>query len=128
MSEEHDETNDYYLDDVPDEDDDKVVIELSPDFSFSIDYFKLLKFSNMIRDQYPKNEINLLSDDLQQYQQKYSLKSDNIISFFDCFNVKVQLNRDNYLDFLTLSKIFKVSKIDCILRKYANEHLRDPDF
>ena len=68
--------NDEIDDDIPK---DEVKIQLSMNV-IKIDYFKLWRWSRLIKKEYPIENINLyLSQNIQQYQQKYKIKEENTI-------------------------------------------------
>ena len=60
---------------------DSINIQLSSE-NVKINYYQLLKWSKLVRDQYPKDEINRLSKDIQIFSQKYDIKDKSIKSFF----------------------------------------------
>ena len=110
------------------ESNDIVEIQLISD-SIQINYYQLLKWSKLVREQYPKDDIDRLSYDLRGYQQKYDLKEENIKSFFKCISdEQIQIAMDQYSDYQKLSKIFKVSKFDRIIKKYTQKYQNDVDF
>lgn len=117
--------NDEIDDDIPV---DVVKIQLSMNV-IQIDYFKLWRWSKLIKKEYPIEDINShLSQDIQQYQQKYNIKEENTILFFNSIsNEKVQISKEKYFDFLKLATIFQVTTFLKILRKYAENHLIDVD-
>ena len=77
----------FNLNDESDDDDDmndSINILLSSE-NVKINYYQLLKWSKLVRDQYPKDEINRLSKDIQIFSQKYDIKDKSIKSFFSIF-------------------------------------------
>lgn len=107
---------------------DIVTIQFSSS-NIEINYYQLMKWSRLVREQYRKEEMNRLSDYLKQYQQRYNIKEGNIKSFFKSISdEQVQITNEQFFDYQKLSKIFKISKFDKILHQYFQKHKNDLDF
>ncbi|KAK8881004.1 hypothetical protein M9Y10_003713 [Tritrichomonas musculus] len=107
---------------------DKVCIQLSTEV-ININYYQLFKWSKLVRDEYPKNEISRLSSYICQMQQQYNIKQENIKSFLNSISIEqIQITIDQYFDYLKLSKILNVEMISRILQKFAQNHCNDVIF
>lgn len=108
---------------------DQVKIQLSSNL-ITINYYQLLKWSTLVKEEYSKSDINSrISQDIQQYQQKYQIQEENTVLFFNSIRIeKVQIQKEKYFDLIKLSKIFKVTVILKLLRKFARQHLNEVDF
>lgn len=107
---------------------DKVCIHLSSDVIY-INYYQLFKWSKLVREEYPKNEINRLSSYICQIQQKYNINQENIKSFFNSIsNEQIQITIDKSFDYLKLSKLLSVEMVSRILQKFAQNHCNDVIF
>ena len=97
--------------------------------TIKINYYQLLKWSTFVRENYSIKQISQLSEYIQQCQQKYNIKTENIKSFFKyLMDEQAQTTIDQYCDHRKLSKILGVSKYERILKKYSENHCGDVDF
>lgn len=108
---------------------DEIILQLTPSNTIKINYFQLLKYSKLVRNEYTEEHIADLSEFLKQCQQKYKIKTENIISFFKNLNdEQFKIKENEYCDHKKLSMILNVPKYNIILKKFLKTHQNDVDF
>lgn len=119
----------YNFDDIDDDDENENEVTIVLSHDIRINYIKLLEKSKVVKQKYSIRDIDILSKDLYQYQQKYNIEDKNVDSFLKCLiDNHVQVTTSNYFDYLKLTKFFKISKMEKILHNYFQNHIKDMTF
>lgn len=113
-----------------DDDDDEIVhIKITPKIDIKIKYSKLLIKSKLVQNKYRVNDMDRLSNDLQQYQQKHNIKNENILSFFKCIDdEKNNIIIEEYFDYLILNQMFHITNMNKYLKAFAQKYVNDVSF
>lgn len=109
---------------------DAVTIQLDHDQYIHINYSQLCKHSQLIRNNYLISDVRFkLPKDIQKFQYKNKIKTENIISFFKLLqDENTPMTNDKYIDFLKLSDFFQIKKLTKNLTKYYKQNETNIDF
>ncbi|KAK8880828.1 hypothetical protein M9Y10_003522 [Tritrichomonas musculus] len=111
------------------DDNENIDFPISSDNNIKIPFLQLLKYSRIVQQEYPKNEIiDRLSSQLQHFQRTCNIKSENISTFFKLLkDEQIEVSSDQFCDLCTLSEIFKVDSLQKLLDRYLEKHSQNID-
>lgn len=123
--------SDEYEEEEEIEDDyDLVTINLQHNYIFQLKYSQLIKYSNLILNEYLLNDAREhLSTKIQELESDKKIDEKNVIYFLKTFEgKKIKITNDRFRDLFKLSEFFQVKVLLKRLENFWQKHNEDVDF